>query len=65
MARDATKKTVLKHHTFYWNTSLSQERMDEIDALLESLTPEQRRMIDDLLSDHREEVEFDFDDLDE
>jgi hypothetical protein len=53
------KNTVLKHHTFYWNTSLSQERMDEIDALLDSLTHEQRRMIDDLLLDHREEVEFD------
>lgn len=54
------KKTVLKRHTFHWQTRLSQERMDEIDAFLDSLTDDQRKMIGDLLQDHRDDVEWDF-----
>jgi len=36
---------VRKHHTFFWDTGLTDERMAGIDDFLASLTDDQKKMI--------------------
>jgi len=53
-------RTVKPHHCFHWDTRLSDERMEEIEAFLASLTDEQMKMIEDIRADCREAAEYDF-----
>ena len=50
--------SVTKNHSFFWDTKLTEERMWEISDWLGSLTPEQRKLLDDMLADMREEAEW-------
>jgi len=44
-----------KHMTFHWRTGLTTNRMEEIDAWLATLTPDQLVMIRDIRSDGYEQ----------
>lgn len=45
-------------HSFFWDSKLPKERQLEINMWIESLTEEQRKMLDDLMRDVREEEQF-------
>lgn len=49
------KQTVYPNHSFFWDTSLSNARMREINDWLGTLSPDQKKMIEDLLRDERED----------
>ena len=51
--------TVQQGHSFYWQTNLSIDRMEEISAWIMTLTPEQRSYLRDIISDTREATSFD------
>ncbi len=53
------KQTVRPEWSFFWKTSLSNQEMDEICAWLRTLTPEQRRFMDELARDQRNQQDFD------
>lgn len=57
MAAD-NKVTVYPNHAFYFRTSLSEERMKEINAWLGTLTNDQRSLLEDVLDDVREWRDF-------
>lgn len=44
--------------SFFWNSSLSDERKDEIIAWLQTLDDNQKQMIEELLQDARDEEYF-------
>jgi hypothetical protein len=46
-------------HFFFWDTKLPKERQEQIQTWLNSLTDEEQGLLDDLLKDKREEIEFD------
>lgn len=50
--------SVKEFHTFFWHTKLSDERMQEISDWIGSLTLEEKCRLDDLLSDYRDELEW-------
>jgi hypothetical protein len=41
---------------FYWKTSLTHKREDEIREWIDTLTDEQYQMLNDIVSDSREEA---------
>ena len=50
--------SIKEFHTFFWHTKLSDERMQEISDWIGSLTLEEKYYLDDLLSDYRDELEW-------
>jgi hypothetical protein len=50
--------SVKEFHTFFWHTKLSDKRMQKISDWIGSLTLEEKRYLDDLLSDYRDELEW-------
>ena len=50
---------VRQHHSFFWDTKLSLERMEEISGWIGGLSPKERGLLDDLLDDIRKATEFD------
>lgn len=44
---------------FFWNSSLSEDRRNQIKEWVESLNKEQQEMLEDYLSDHRDSIRFD------
>ena len=55
---EQNKVGVFDNHAFFWKSSLTQERMRQIDQWIGSLTKEQRKMLDDLLSDTRDDARW-------
>jgi hypothetical protein len=51
-------KTVHSHISFFWDTRLTNERMEEINAWVATLTEEQLKMLHDLQVDSRQEGDF-------
>lgn len=56
--------SVQKHHSFFWNTNLSNKRMKQISDWIGSLAKEEQDMLYELLTDAREDTEFDMSDHD-
>lgn len=50
--------TVRPNHSFFWNTDLTLERMQEISDWIGTLSKEDRKKLDDLLTDVREDVQW-------
>jgi hypothetical protein len=50
---------VFENHSFFWKSQLTKERKQEISDWIGSLTKAQRKMLDDLLRDTREEARWD------
>ncbi len=50
--------TVRKNHSFFWRTNLSFERMCQISEWLGSLTEDQKKMVEELCKDAREDENF-------
>lgn len=44
---------IQRHHHFFWNSSLSQKRMEEISNWVGTLTESQRDMLEDIVEDAR------------
>lgn len=60
MLHDPTMhRTVYPGIAFFWKTQLSDERMAEIAEWLHGLPENERKMVDDLLWDKREETAWD------
>ncbi len=53
---------VRRNHSFFFNSKLTFERMCEISEWIGTLTKDQRKMLDDLLSDERSSAKFDAND---
>lgn len=52
--------TVQKHHSFFWNSELTPERMKEISDWIGSLSKEDRRKLRDVLKDAIDECRYDY-----
>lgn len=53
-----THRTIWPSHCFFWDTHLTDERMEEIDKWLQSLSDEQRSMFEDLMEDARRDWDY-------
>ena len=58
MPTNKCKNTVYSEHSFYWDTELSEERMEEIAAWLGNLPFKERRYISDLIEDTVADEQF-------
>jgi hypothetical protein len=50
--------SVQQHHSFFWNTKLTAERMREISDWIGTLSKEDRNKLDDLEDDVREDDQY-------
>jgi ABC-type phosphate/phosphonate transport system substrate-binding protein len=53
------KKTVYPNWSFFWNTRLSEDRMQEISDFLGTLSKQDKNKIEDLIQDSKEEADYD------
>ena len=56
MQEPKTRKTVWPNRSFFWDTWLTEKRMEQISDWLGTLTPEQKDMLKDILCDYRSDI---------
>jgi len=52
------KNTTFKNHCFFWNTGLTEARMQQINSWIGKMNPTERKMLQDVIADAIKEEQW-------